>query len=214
MLIPNPPGHTWKETSMRHSPARLNRFWLAVIGLVLLVGAAVLVTATAGLLGTVVPGAPTPSIGSPVVALDPAAAAAPALQGGLVAGGILLAVLGLAWLLAQVPRRRRTRTYRLQAAEDNGLVSLDPALLEGALDKDIEQLPDVRKSRSVLRGSAAEPDITIRATLDHRAPVADVVRSIREGAVERLAASLEAAPRTVAVIIDVSTASRTRNVTQ
>ena len=200
---------------MRQSPARLNRFWLAVIGLVLLVGAAVLGAATAGLLGTVVPGAASPSSGSPVVALDPAAtAAAPALQGGLVAAGVLLAVLGLVWLLAQVPRRRRTRTYRLQAAEDNGLVSLNPALLEGALNEDIERLPDVRKSRSVLRGSAAEPDITIRATLDHRAPVADVVRSIREGAVERLAGSLEAVPRTVAIIVDISTASRTKNVTQ
>lgn len=200
---------------MRYSPARLNRFWLAVTGIALLAGAAALLAATANLLGALFPGVDSPGTGSPVIALDPTdTAAAPALQGGLLAAGVVLAVLGLAWAAAQVPRRRRARTYRLQAAEDNGLVTLSPALLEDALNADVEQLPDVERSRSVLRGSAAAPDITIRATLSPRAPVADVVTAIREGAVQRLADSLEAAPRTVAVIIDVNHTSRTRNVTQ
>lgn len=201
---------------MRQTPGRLNRGWLAVVGIVLILGAAALFAATAGLLDDILQGAPAPESGSPLLDVDPAAtAAAPALLGGAAGAGILLALLGLAWLAAQVPRRRRTRTYRLQGAEDNGLVSVNPALLEAALNADIETLPGVAKSRSVLRGSASAPEVTLRTTLHHRAAVADVVGSIRGGAVERLAASLEAEPRSVAIIIDVTTsASKARNVTQ
>ncbi|MPY12006.1 hypothetical protein [Arthrobacter bussei] len=201
---------------MRQSPAALNRSWLAIIGVLLLLGAAALVVATAGLLDTVIPGAAAPENGAPLLDVDPAAtAAAPAVLGGAAGVGVLLALLGLAWLAAQVPRRRRTRTYRLHGAEDNGLVTINPTVLEGALNADIERLPGVEKSRSVLRGSSTAPDVTIRTTVDHRASIGDTVRSIRGGAVERLAGSLEAMPRTVAIIVDVSTStSRTRNVTQ
>lgn len=201
---------------MRQSPAALNRSWLAVLGVVLILGAAALLAATAGLLDTLVQGVPSPEDGTPLLDVDPAAtAAAPAVLGGAAGAGVVLAVLGLAWLAAQVPRRRRTRTYRLHAAGDNGLVTINPAILEGALNADIERLPGVEKSRSVLRGSASAPDVTIRTTLNHRASIGDTVASIRGGAVERLAASLEAVPGSVAIILDVSTStSRTRNVTQ
>ncbi|MBG6192365.1 hypothetical protein IWX64_003337 [Arthrobacter sp. CAN_A212] len=195
---------------MRHSAGRLNRTWLAIIGLLLtLTGTAWLLIAT-GILDTFLPSElVSPEASAPPVTADPAQlGSAPAVQGILIGVGALLALLALAWLAAQIPKRHQASRYRIQEDASTGMTTLKPDVLQDAVNAEIEMIPDVLHARSVLRGSAGSPDLTIRVTLSSRADTQRVLATIREEAIEHFAASLGAPLARLAVEVDMDTRTR------
>lgn len=195
---------------MRHSAGRLNRTWLAIIGLILaLAGTAWLMVAT-GILDTLLPaGLRSPEASAPPVAADPASLGSnQTVHGILIGAGVVLVLLALAWLAAQVPKRHQAGRYRIQQDASTGLTTLQPDVLQNAVNTEIESIPDVLHANSVLRGSASSPDLTIKVTLSSRADTQQVLTAIRKEAVEHFTTSLGAPLSRLAVEVDMETRTR------
>jgi hypothetical protein len=193
---------------MRQFATGLNRTWLGLIGLLLLLlGLASLAVGT-GRLSLVLgdgPRADDPLLG-PWVS-DVFADTAAVVGIGLVA--VLVALLGLGWLLAQVPRTNAAAVYRLQDDATRGLTTCAPAVLTGAFAEDLQTLPGVVAADAVLRGTAQEPELTVRLTATDRTDIPSLLAAVQAGPVANLATALEASPTHLAVQIDISPERRT-----
>ena len=199
---------------MRRTAARLNRAWLCVIGLVLVLAGA------AGLLV---------AVGQATPLLQAAGTSWTAPEGGrrlfgeatssafgttwvvvlTAVVGVVVGLLGLAWLLAQVPRKHEARPYRLQDDARTGLTKVDASVLTDAVEAHAETLPGVSSASAVLRGSADQPDLTLKVTVDDRADVAQVLERLHREVAEALATSLDTRLRRLGVQVEVGSA-RTR----
>ncbi|MEO7751907.1 MAG: hypothetical protein ABIS35_00690 [Terracoccus sp.] len=188
---------------MRQFATGLNRTWLAVIGvLLLLLGLAAAAIGT-GLLASATSAGPTS--GDRVIGSG--AAATFASTGAIVAVllvGLVVALLGLGWLLAQVPRTNAADDYRLQDDATTGLTTISPAVLTDAVSAQLQTLPGVTAADAVLRGTAARPELTVRLTANDRTDVPALLRSIRSGAVGDLAAAMGAPLSRLGVQVDIS----------
>lgn len=130
---------------MRHHASGLNRTWLFVVGLLLLLAGAAGVVIGTGLLApagrAVGLDLTRPEPGSRVAGRATASAlGSDAGVVGVVAVGVVLALLGLLWLVAQVPRTREARPLRLEDDAQRGLTRLDPGVLTDAVEAQIEAL--------------------------------------------------------------------------
>lgn len=148
---------------MRQLAGRLNRVWLAVTGVVLfLVGVAGLL-ATTGALGQLLTAAGArisgPVAGTPILGQDPGRLLGQTLAAVVVAViGVILGLLGLAWLLAQIPRANAAREFRLHDDAITGLTVCDPRILAAAVEDDISACAGVNDASAVLRGTARPPN--------------------------------------------------------
>lgn len=201
---------------MRQHAAGLNRFWLFVVGLVLLlVGAAGLIIATGQLapLGRAAGldlSRPTPDrkiFGS-------AAASAFGLSWVVVVVavvGAVLALLGLAWLVAQVPRTNAARPLRLEDNSEHGLTRCAPGVVTDAVEAQIANLPGVESVSAVLRGDADRPDLTVKVTAGDRSDIGRLLQQIEAGPVRDLGQALDTQVRRLGVQVEVDTPSRRRD---
>jgi hypothetical protein len=165
---------------MRQTASRLNRTWLTILGvLLLLVGAAGLLLSigraaplvrrtglgwtppTTGrhLFGSATSGA----FGQSWVVLVTAAVA------------IIVALLGLAWLIAQIPRSNAAKPFRLHDDARTGLTRVESDVLTDAVEAQVKSLPGVNGASAVLRGSAERPDLTLRVTADDRTDISGLL---------------------------------------
>ena len=151
---------------MRQLAGGLNRGWLAVIGIVLLIVGVAGTLATTGVLGQLIAAAGVrwsgPAGGSPVV--DDGAAgllAQPVAVVALAVLGVILGVLGLAWLLAQIPRTNAAQPYRLHDDAVTGLTVCSPDVLATAVAEEHQVL---RRGERSERGAARH----LRGTGAHR----------------------------------------------
>lgn len=198
---------------MRQTAARLNRTWLVVTGLLLvLAGVAVLVVAS-GLLAPLARAAglsvTRPRAGDPVVgrALTSAVGVEWAIVVAAVVG-VVLAFLALAWLLAQVPRRNPAKPFRLQDSAATGLTRCAPDVLTDAVAAQVAALPDVADASAVLRGTATEPDLTIKVTATDRADVPALLETLRTTVSRDLGTALDTKVRRLAVQVEIGSHHR------
>lgn len=193
---------------MRQFATGLNRTWLAVIGVVLILIGVASAAIGFGLLERLTSSGPKttdPVLGS--WAGDAFASTAAVVGVALVA--LLVALLGLAWLLAQVPRTNAAAVYRLQDDAATGLTSCSPAVLTDAFAADVQTLPGVTAADAVLRGTAADPELTVRLTANDRTDVPALLAMVRSGPVQNLATAMGAPLARLAVQVDISPQQRT-----
>ena len=126
---------------MRQRSGLLNRAWLAVTGLVVLLVGIVAALIAFGLLARIITaagiGLEVPSSSSKVLGssigefLDQPVAV---VAVGVV--GVILGALGLAWLLAQIPRANAAKPFRLQDDAVRGLTVCTADVLTAAVEAD------------------------------------------------------------------------------
>lgn len=195
---------------MRHTAARLNRAWLTLIGLLLLVAGLAAVAIGAGLLPTLARAVGlTLSRPTPANRLFGAGAASVLGQTWVVAllavVGIVVALLGLAWLLAQIPRTHEAKPFHLYDSAARGLTRCAPDVLTDAVESQIKALPDVSDASAVLRGTAAHPDLTVKVTADDRADIPELLHTLRDQVAGDVGGALDTRLRRLAVQVEVGT---------
>lgn len=199
---------------MRQLAGGLNRGWLAVIGIVLLVVGVAGTLATTGVLGQLIAAAGVrwsgPAGGSPVV--DGGAAgllAQPVAVVALAVLGVILGVLGLAWLLAQIPRTNAAQPYRLHDDAVTGLTVCPPDVLATAVADDIKSYAGVNAASAVLRGTSGAPELTVKVSADDRTDLRSLLTAIRTQAAANLSTALDAPLAHLGVQLDIDRGKRT-----
>lgn len=195
---------------MRQTAAGLNRTWLTVIGvLLLLAGLAVVVIGT-GRLQSIANAAGLPlNRPAPTNRLfGSATASALGLTWVVVVlavVGVVLALLGLAWLIAQIPRTNEAKPFRLHDNAADGLTRCAPDVLTDAVEAQIKALPDVQDASAVLRGTAQQPDLTVKVTATDRADLPRLLDTIQTQVAGDLGRSLDTKLRRLGVQVEIGT---------
>lgn len=199
---------------MRRTAARLNRTWLTIIGLVLLLaGVAGLLVAlgqATPLLQRVGLGWQAPEGSRRLFGAATAGAFATTWVVVVTAAvGVVLGLLALAWLVAQVPRKHEARPFRLRD-DASGLTTVSASVLTDAVEAHALSLPGVNGAAAVLRGGRDRPDLTLRITVDDRADVPQVLERLHTEVAGALATSLDAPLSRLGVQVEVSSARRSK----
>lgn len=195
---------------MRQTAARLNRTWLTVIGLLLLLtGIACLLIGT-GLLQQISRAAgftlnrPTPA--NHLFGSNTAIAFGLTWVVVVVAAvGIILALLALAWLIAQIPRTNEAKPFRLHDDAEDGLTRCAPNVLTDAIEAQIKALPDVHDATAVLRGTVHEPDLTVKVTASDRADLPRLLDTLQTTVAADVGGALDTQLRRLGVQIEIGT---------
>jgi len=201
---------------MRQTAARLNRAWLTVLGiLLLLAGLGVLLIGT----GLLAPAARAVGLGlSRPTASNHLFGAATAgafaltwvvLLTALVA--VVVGLLGLAWLIAQVPRSNEAKPFRLHDDARTGLTRCAPSVLSDAVEAQVKALPGVQNASAVLRGTSTSPDLTLKVTASDRTDLSRLLASIQNTVAADLAGALDTKLRRLGVQLEVDTAKTKTN---
>lgn len=187
---------------MRQTAGTLNRTWLAILGILALAGGTALLLQSNGTLHALLN---TARFWESVVSGDlHAFFAQPWVVALTLIVGVVLGVLGLLWIIAQIPRKNPAGAYRLHNDGSQGFTLCDPSVLAAAVEKRINTLPGVVTSAALLRGTAMAPDLTLKVSVNDRADVRDVIHLIRTTALTELSSALEAPLRSSRLQIDVS----------
>jgi hypothetical protein len=117
----------------------------------------------------------------------------------VIASGV--ALLALLWLIALVPRPAPVTTLRLHTDPGEGTITLEPKVLEGAVEQRLVRLPGVTGARVTIRGAVAQPDVDLSITVDEQADLADLVDRVHSAILPALADALETRLRRVAVVL-------------
>ena len=199
---------------MRQLAGTLNRGWLAVIGVLLLLIGLAAVLATTGVLGQLLTmtgtGWPAPAPNSPVV--DGAAGgllAQPLAVVALAVLGVILAVLGVAWLLAQIPRTNAARPFRLHDDASTGLTVCPPDVLADAVADEVRTYSGVNGASAVLRGTSRAPELTLKVSADDRTDLRGLLASIHTQAAQNLSTALDTPIAHLGVQLDIDRGKRT-----
>lgn len=181
---------------MRQTAIRLNRSWLTVLGVLLvLVGLAGLLLGT-GLagpllvrtgLGRTPPGpdrhlfgaATQAAFGLTWVVLVTAVVA------------VVLGLLGLLWLIAQVPRANAAKPFRLHDDTRTGLTRVAPDVLARAVEDQTRALPGVSAASAVIRGTTQRPELVLKVTADDRADLPELLTRLQDEVATDLGESLD-----------------------
>ncbi|MEO8220930.1 MAG: hypothetical protein ABI563_09115 [Specibacter sp.] len=191
---------------MRQTAGTLNRTWLTILGVLILTAGIAVLLQTTGILQTFTA---SPPAGAKIVTgeLHPFFA-----QQWLVLlillMGVLVGVLALLWIIAEVPRKNTADSYRLHLSGTQGRTTCEPAVLATALENQINTLPDVVSSSVLLRGTADEPDLTLKVTVNDRADIRALLRHLERTTFSELSTALEAPLYKRRVQIDVSAKSQ------
>ena len=181
---------------MWHHAGTANRVWLTILGLLCLAaGGYVLLLAT----GTVESSGGLVLSGSPSEVTD--ADYAPV---GAVIAGLLVGLLGLWWILAQIPRRLGAGPLRLREDPARGITVCPPSVLASAVEYDTNRIPGVVGSSALLRGTAEETDLTLKVTVNARADTREIVDRIQRTVVPNLVLALESPLHSLGIQIEAS----------
>ncbi|RJT74878.1 alkaline shock response membrane anchor protein AmaP [Arthrobacter cheniae] len=195
---------------MRETAGKLNRTWLAIIGLVsLLLGISCILLASGAALGIAA------ATGVGVQPADPSDRALPGgfqdifatpLAAVIVAAlGVLVGLLALGWLLAQVPKRNQARTFRLHTDDAvDGQTNCEPHVISDAVEADVQRISGVNTATALLRGSASQPELNLDVKVDPRADVRSIIDQIHATVTPNLETALETPLRKTAVLVNVT----------
>ncbi|MEW9532895.1 alkaline shock response membrane anchor protein AmaP [Microbispora sp. NPDC049125] len=162
--------------------AGVNRIGLFLLGLALLAGGLLALARGLGAFGASAARRPLIEAGSGLAAGR--AWFWPAMAGL----GIVLGLLGLAWLLAQM-RIGRVRRLRLQSGM-SGITEVDARPASDAVAAQIGEYPDVRRARAVLRGSSDHPRLDLGVAAGEPADLSALVTRLHDEAVPALRSTL------------------------
>ncbi|MFJ1646149.1 hypothetical protein [Streptomyces sp. NPDC088258] len=171
-------------------PARLNRVLLALLGLLLLAGGGFVCATHTGRL----------TVLDPDAALVPGTAAPPTWAPYVTAGAALVVgLLALRWLAAQLARRPRTRTWRLERDPDLGRTELAAGVATGPLVAEVTAYEGVRAAHATLAGTRRAPVLALVISADQTADLGAVRSRLAAEGLPRLrrALDLETLPVTV-----------------
>lgn len=205
---------------MRQTAAALNRAWLTVIGvLLLLAGLATVIIGTGHLAPIATAIGVTVDRPKPADHILDARSVTSALSQTwliLVVGaiGVVVALLALGWITAQIPRSNQARPFRLHDDAEDGLTRCDPRVLTDAVTTQIRALPGVHDASAVLRGTSTEPDLTLRVTTDHHTSIPGLLHTLQSTIAHDLGTALDTTVRKLCVQIEIgSTTSHTDHIT-
>ncbi|MFC0546201.1 alkaline shock response membrane anchor protein AmaP [Kutzneria chonburiensis] len=161
-------------------PARLNRFLLALIGLVLLAAGGFAVAAHYGRLRIV-----ERQAGVLYTADTPATGVL------LAAGGVavVIGLLSLRWLFAQLSRAPKAGVWRLEG--DDGVSRFASNVATTPFCGEIEAYPGVRAARAVLAGTMAAPRMMVVVIAGQDADVTDIRQRLETEGLPRLREALD-----------------------
>ncbi|ALE06254.1 hypothetical protein AL755_13615 [Arthrobacter sp. ERGS1:01] len=180
----------------------MNRIWLAILGVVVLIAGITLLLQASGQLQRLLQSTPS---GTRVVTGNlHAFFAAPSVEAILLIAGVIAGVLGLLWILGQIPRKNAAGSYRLQGEDAGGFTVCDPDVLASAVENQVNTLPGVISSSVLLRGSADAPDLTLKVTVNDRANIQELIHRIETSTFPDLATALEAPLQRTRILVDVS----------
>jgi hypothetical protein len=188
---------------MRQHAGALNRTWLVILGILALAGGVLILLIASGTLHAMNP--TTVAAESPVVTRDLHTAFGLASAAAIVmVAGVVLGTLGLLWILAQIPRRNTADRYRLHKDPASGTTVCETSVLGSAVENQINTLPGVVGSSALLRGTATEPDLTMKVTVTNRADIQDVLHRINTKVIPDLSTALETPLRQTGIQLEVS----------
>ncbi len=175
---------------MRQTAGTLNRTWLAILGILIVAAGAALLLQATGILQKVLQ---TPSPGTKIVTGELHSFFA---QQWLIILflfiSVVVGVLALLWIIAQIPLKNSAEAYRLHQPGAQGRTSCDPSVLATAVEHQINSLPDVVTSTVILRGTADEPDLTLKVTVNDRANIRDLLNHLEKTTMAELSTALDA----------------------
>jgi hypothetical protein len=189
---------------MRHHAGATNRTWLIIIGVLLLAAGVFALLMSSGFLNQMTGGAVSRASG-PVLQESPETLLAPRwMPAAVLIGGLILGILGLWWILAEIPRKREAGAYRLQEDPARGITRCDPGVLAAAVEDDAKRMPGVVDSSALLRGRAEAPDLALQVSVNERSDIQESLRRIRAEVLPNLSHALEAPLHTVGIQLEVS----------
>ena len=187
---------------MRQTAGTLNRTWLAILGILVLAAGTALLLQSNGTLHALLNTAP---FWESVVTGDlHAFFAQPWVVAVMLIIGVIIGVLGLLWIIAQIPRKNTAGAYRLHDDGSQGFTLCDPSVLAAAVENQINTLPGVVTSAALLRGTARAADLSLRVTVNDRADVQDLIHRIQTSTLPELSSALEAPLQRSQLQIDIS----------
>jgi hypothetical protein len=193
---------------MRQFATGLNRTWLAMLGILLLLAGLLGLAIGTGLATSVTTAAPT----SRSRVIGSGAARTFADNGPVVivlVVALVVALLGLRWLLAQVPRTNAASALRLQDDAASGITTVEPSVLTDAVSRQVQSLPGVTSASAVMRGTAEAPDLTVTLTANDHTDVPALLRALQTGPVADLERAIEVPLAHLGVQVDISPEKRT-----
>jgi hypothetical protein len=187
---------------IRNRPARLNRALLLVAGLVLLAAGLFETGSGLGLIHLV----------AKHQSLAVLAGQRPHWVGPAVfAGAVVTGLAALCWLVAQLPRRHRSITWRVAANPDRGVTTLPADAAAAPLAADVAAYHGVRGATARLAGPPRTPQLYLHVRTEYDTDLTALRRQIEQHALPRLRGALELDDLPSAILITPTTA-RTRGV--
>lgn len=187
---------------MKRSVGTLNRIWLGILGFLLLIAGSILLLQAGGMLQGMLN---MPPAQAPVIAADLHSVLEQSwVQAALLIIGVIVGVLGLLWLMAQIPRAHRAAAYRFHTEESDGRTLCDPTVLARAVEEHVNTIPGVVSSAAMLHGTSQNPEVTLKATLNDRANIQEFLLDLQTKVLPSLATALEAPVNNSRVQIDIS----------
>ncbi len=181
-------------TTLTGRPGRLNRALLAVLGALLSAAGALVLARGLGLIGQ----ADEPMLAETTVS---GIAEQPWAGVAAVAAGIVVVLLGLRWLLVQLPTRTSTGQLAVHTDSSGGTTRLQASAVADAVVRDVETYPGVHAARADLTGSRARPWLSLTVTVDPRTDVRALDGRIHGHAAARLARALRAESVTTRLLV-------------
>ncbi|MET0695403.1 MAG: alkaline shock response membrane anchor protein AmaP [Propionibacteriaceae bacterium] len=193
---------------MRQTASRLNRSWLTVLGLLLLLAGLAVVLIGTGSLRPLAAAVGLRLSGPAAADLLFGAATSTALGLSWVVlllafVGLVLAVLAVLWLLVQIPRTNEAKAFRLHDSAADGLTRCSPDVLTDAVERQLKALPDVQSASAVLRGTAQQPDLTVRVTAHERADLPQLLNTISTRVANDVGEALDTRLRRLGVQVEI-----------
>ena len=137
---------------MRQTAGTLNRTWLAILGILALAAGTALLLQSNGTLHALLN---TARFWESVVTGDlHAFFAQPWVVAVILIIGVIIGVLGLLWIIAQIPRKNRAAAYRLHDDGSQGFTLCDSSVLAAAVEKPDQQPARRRHFRGPAAGNS------------------------------------------------------------
>ena len=162
-------------------PSRLNRCLLAITGVTLVTGGGLAMATSLGMLPA-----------DPAAALVPGTGLPPTWVLYAVAGGaILLALLCLRWLAAQLVRKPKTHTWRIEDDPEHGNTELAARIATTPFTDDVTAYPGIHTAHADLTGPQRSPTLAVVVTTEHDADLSDIRHRLDTHGLPRLRNALD-----------------------
>jgi hypothetical protein len=183
-------------------PARLNRCLLAIIGVVLATGGGFAMATSLGWLPI-----------DPATPLVPGTELPPTWALYAIAGvAAVLTLLCLRWLAAQLARKPKTHTWRIEDDTDHGHTELAARIATTPFTADITAYPGIHTAHADLTGTQHAPALAVVITTEHNADLTDIRHRLNAHGLPRLRNALDLTSLPVTLEFRFSTKTGTRAV--